>query len=138
MMMPLCGKRIFYIEDDVKNRAVVKTILEYARATVAFDSWGRIEVVHTRLESFLPVDLILLDLMFPRNVSGYAVFDAVRNDPLFAHIPVVAISASDPEIEVPKVRAKGFNGFIAKPINLHSFPNQIAALLQQEQFWYLG
>jgi CheY-like chemotaxis protein len=76
--------------------------------------------------------------MLPKNVSGYDVFDVLRNDSLFANIPIVAISASDPEIEVPKLRAKGFNGFIAKPINLHSFPDQIVAILQQQQFWYVG
>ena len=138
MTMPLLEKRIFYIEDDVKNRAVVKTILEYAGALVASESWGRIEVVLTRLEAFLPVDLILLDLMFPKNVSGYDVFDVLRSYPRFASTPVIAISASDPEIEVPIVRAKGFNGFIAKPINLGSFPNQVVAVLRQEQFWYIA
>jgi CheY-like chemotaxis protein len=66
-VMPLVGKRIFNIEDDVKNRSVVKTILEYAGALVASESWGRIEIVFARLEIFLPVDLILLDLMFPKN-----------------------------------------------------------------------
>jgi CheY-like chemotaxis protein len=137
-VMPLVGKRIFNIEDDVKNRSVVKTILEYAGALVASESWGRIEIVFARLEIFLPVDLILLDLMFPKNVSGYSVFDALHSNPLFAKIPVIAISASDPEIEVPKVRERGFNGFIAKPIDLHSFPNQIQAILNQEQFWYIA
>lgn len=136
--MPLLGKRVFYIEDDVKNRAVVKTILEYAGALVASESWGRIEIVLTRLEAFLPVDLILLDLMFPKNVSGYDVFDVLRDSPMFANTPVIAISASDPEIEVPKARAKGFNGFIAKPINLATFPMQVDAILRQEQFWYIA
>jgi two-component system sensor histidine kinase/response regulator len=137
-MLPLLNKRIFYIEDDTKNRAVVKTILEYGGAIVSSESWGRIEVVQNRLESFLPVDLILLDLMFPKNVSGYDVFDALRKESLFAHIPIVAISASDPTLEMPKLRAKGFNGFIAKPINIHSFPEQIEKILTQGYYWFLG
>ena len=138
MMLPLLDKRIFYIEDDTKNRAVVKTILEYSGAVVSSESWGRIEVVQNRLESFHPVDLILLDLMFPKNVSGYDVFDALRRESQFAHIPIVAISASDPAMEMPKLRAKGFNGFIAKPINIHSFPEQVGNILTQGHYWYLG
>ena len=138
MMLPLLDKRIFYIEDDTKNRAVVKTILEYSGAIVSSESWGRIGVVQNRLESFLPVDLILLDLMFPKNVSGYDVFDALRSEIQFAPIPVVAISASDPAIEMPKLRAKGFNGFIPKPINIHSFPEQSEKILTQGYFWFLG
>jgi CheY-like chemotaxis protein len=136
--MELLNKRIFYIEDDVKNRAVVKTILEVSGAILASESWGRIEMVRARLESFLPVDLILLDLMFPKNVSGYDIFDVIHGDPAFKNIPIVAVSASDPAIEIPKVRAKGFSGFIAKPIALQSFPTQIASILAREQLWYAG
>ena len=134
IMFPLTGKRIFYIEDDLMNRAVVKTILEYAGAVFASEFWGHMEVVQSRLRCFLPIDLILLDLMFPKNVSGYDIFDALHRQALFSQIPIVAVSASEPAVEVPKTRAKGFRGFIPKPINLYTFPEQIVTMLEQEQF----
>jgi two-component system cell cycle response regulator DivK len=77
-------------------------------------------------------------LMFPRNVSGYDIFEVIHNDPRFAHLPVVAVSASDPSIEVPRTRAKGFAGFISKPITLQQFPDQIAAVLNHESIWHIG
>jgi two-component system, cell cycle response regulator DivK len=137
MMMQLQDKRIFYVEDDIKNRVVVKMILEVVGAVVASESWGKLEVVTARLAEFQP-DLILLDLMFPRNVSGYDIFEVIHNDPPFAHLPVVAVSASDPSIEVPRTRAKGFAGFISKPITLQQFPDQIAAVLNHESIWHIG
>jgi CheY-like chemotaxis protein len=132
--MLLADKRIFYVEDDVKNRAIAHMILEREGAKVGFERWGREDTLK-RLREFAPVDLILLDLMFPRDVSGYDVFDMIRSQPEFAHIPIVAVSASDPSIEIPKTKAKGFAGFISKPVSLHTFPAQILAFLNGEEAW---
>jgi CheY-like chemotaxis protein len=132
--MSLNGKRIFYIEDNVANRAIIQTILELDGAQVAFERWGRSEVIG-QLRAFMPVDIILLDLMFPRGVTGYDVFDTIRACPEFAHIPIVAVSASDPSVEIPKARARGFAGFISKPISLADFPHQVASLITGDQIW---
>jgi CheY-like chemotaxis protein len=132
--MKLEGKRIFYVEDDVKNRSLVQIILEQAGATIGFERWGKDQTL-PRLRAFAPVDLILLDLMLPRGVTGYDVFDAIRAEPEFAHVPIVAISASDPSIEIPRTRARGFAGFISKPIDLQSFPTQISTLINGQQIW---
>jgi two-component system, cell cycle response regulator DivK len=133
-MMPLKGKRIFYVEDDLKNLTLTRAILENAGAYVASESWVRGQTV-IKIKSYLPLDLILLDLMFPKNVSGYDVFDAIREEPFLSHVPVVAVSASDPSLEIPKARARGFAGFIGKPIKLRLFPQQIAACINGEPIW---
>jgi CheY-like chemotaxis protein len=89
-----------------------------------------------RLVDFAPVDLILLDLMLPNNVSGYDIFDRIGAFSDFAKVPIVAVSAADPGVAVPKVRAKGFAGFIAKPIEFEIFPSQIARILNNQPVWY--
>ncbi len=132
--MLLAGKRIFYIEDDNKNRAIAQMILEREGAAMGFERWGRSELI-ARLAAFMPVDLILLDLMLPHGVTGYDVFDAIRSQPGFEHTPIVALSASDPAIEVPKTQARGFAGFISKPISLTTFPQQIVSLISGEHIW---
>jgi hypothetical protein len=48
---------------------------------------------------------------------------------------VVAVSASDPEIEIPKTQSKGFSGFIGKPISLLQFPIQVAECIKGEHLW---
>ena len=79
-----------------------------------------------------------LDLMLKDNVSGFDLYDEIRSLPKYADVPIVAVSAIDPSIAIPKTRAKGFSGFIAKPIDSHLFAKQIAALLEGEQIWYAG
>jgi CheY-like chemotaxis protein len=132
--MLLKNKRIFYIEDDLMNRAVVKTMLELNGAQFAFDSWGN-ERIFNKLRHFMPIDLILLDLMLPHNVSGYNVYDAVCAEPDLSHIPIVMVSAADPSIEMPRARRRGFAGYISKPIDVQIFANQIAAFFENGSIW---
>src|SRR5262245_44853367 len=122
-MNSLKGKRIFVVEDNLENRQIMQLALAPVGATVAFDVWGAQTVIH--LLAHWPVDIVLLDLMFPRNISGYDVYDKIRAEPRFGRLPIVAVSASDAAYAVPKCREKGFAGFIAKPIDVDLFPEQI-------------
>ncbi|HLY29245.1 MAG TPA: response regulator [Aggregatilineales bacterium] len=135
--MSLKGKRIFYIEDNVGNRSLVEVLMEQRGAQCAFERWGDKDVVR-RLMGFMPVDLILLDLMLPNNVSGYDVFDMLRTIPALNAIPIAVTSAADPSIEMPRSRAKGLAGYIAKPISVLFFPSQIADLIAGKHVWYGG
>jgi len=74
--------------------------------------------------------------MLRDNVSGYDIFDELKRTPELASIPIVAVSASDPTIEIPKAKAKGFTGFIGKPISPRLFPSQIASSINREPVWH--
>ncbi len=132
--MLLNGKRIFIIEDNLVNRSIVQLLLEKNGAKVAFERWGL--QVPQALEAFAPVDLILLDLMFPRGVTGYAVYDIIRDVPGFETLPIVAISAADATEATLLTKEKGFSGFISKPIDMMRFPKQIKSVLDGQAVWY--
>ncbi len=132
-MFNLKNKRIVIVEDNAYNLAVMNTVLQLEGAKTAFERWGSTTI--ERLRSFSPVDLILLDLMFPGGVTGFQVFDKIRAHSEFAAIPIVAVSAMDPAIAIPQVRAHGFAGFIAKPIDIDQFPLQLAKLANHESLW---
>jgi two-component system, cell cycle response regulator DivK len=133
-MNSLEGKRIFIVEDNLDNRRVMRLALEACGATVSFDVWGAQTVIH--LMANWPIDVVLLDLMFPRNVDGFDVYDKIRAESRFARLPVVAVSASDISYALPKCKAKGFAGFIPKPIDIDIFPDQILRVSQGEEVWY--
>lgn len=137
-MFPLKEKRIFYIEDNAANLALVQMILEQQGARVYFERWGNEIDIINRLKAFMPVDLILLDLMFTGNISGYDIFDQLRQVPNFDDIPIATVSAADPSIEMPKARAKGFAGYISKPVKLSLFPQQVVDLMNGQHVWYAG
>jgi len=130
--MPLTGKHIFIVEDNVGNRSIILTILQMAGAKTSFDRWGQQTV--SCLQKAGDVDMILMDLMLPNGLTGYDVFDQIKAVPELADIPIVIVSASDPNVEMKKARAKGFQGFIPKPIN-YNFPTTLATILAGQQIW---
>ena len=134
--MLLDGKNIFLLEDDPVNYSVILTILRQQGATTTLDHWGdrslrRLLLLH----SLEDIDLIILDLMLPGDTSGYDVYDAIKEKPQLSHIPVIVVSAADPDVEIPKVKAKGMQGFIGKPIDRRDFPAKLAQIIEGEQIW---
>jgi two-component system, cell cycle response regulator DivK len=134
--MLLRGKRIFIVEDNIQNRIVFQMALTRQGASVDFDRWGD-EAVH-RLNNTSHVHLIILDLMLPGGVSGFDICQQIRAIPDYATVPLVAVSATEPAIAIPKARQAGFNGFIGKPIDAALFPKQLVSILNGEQIWYAG
>ena len=133
-MVDLNNKRIFIIEDNPTNLAVYAVTLKRFGALIIQDYWS-VNTIEMMKRS-LPLDLVLLDLMLRGGVSGYDIFDKIKDAPELVDIAVLAVSASDPEVEVPKTKEKGFNGFISKPINVQAFPEQVAKCMNGGEVWY--
>jgi len=133
--MSLNGKKIFILEDNSMNRVVFRIALITQGANVEFDQWGRDTM--EKIKNYEP-DLIILDLMLPNGASGYDVFKQIRQRPEYDNVPIVAVSASEPSIALPKTKNLGFSGFIAKPIDETLFPEQMAKVLSGEHVWYAG
>lgn len=133
-MDELKGKRIFVVEDDITNMAVFAATLRQSGALVIQDHWnsGTIEM----LTRHLPIDVILMDLMLRNGTSGYDIYDKLQALPEFASIPVIIVSASDPEIEIPKARERGFAGYIGKPISPSRFATQIVQCMEGTPVWH--
>ena len=130
--MVLRGKRIFIVEDDAGNLAVMSVYLRQAGAWIGYERWGYGTCELIKL--FQPVDAILLDLMFPGNVTGYEIYDHIRKIPELVNVPIIAVSAADPDREAPRVKERGFKSYIGKPITA-SFSHQIAAILECQDGW---
>ena len=132
--MLLKDKHLYLVEDDPTNFAIIRTILRAQGANTMLDHWG-----DTSLQNLLNypfnIDLFILDLMLPGNVSGYDVYDALTKHEKFKDVPAVIVSAADPDSEIPKAKERGIHGFISKPINRHHFPNQILSLIKGEEIW---
>ena len=132
----LKDKRIFIVEDNIQNRVIFQMTLMRHGALVNFDRCGRDTLF--RLRNAVGVDLIVLDLMLVDGITGFELCDQIHADQQFNQIPIIAVSAMDAAIAVPKVRAHGFNAFIAKPIDPARFPRQIAAIMAGETIWEMA
>lgn len=128
-MTDTTGRRlILIVEDNHKNLKLMRDVLQFhgyrtAEATTAED--GIASALRDR------PDLVLMDVRLP-GMDGLAALRALRSDPITAGVAVVAVTASVMPDERDAFRAAGFDGFIAKPIDVRAFPGQIEAYLAGE------
>jgi two-component system cell cycle response regulator DivK len=132
----LKSKTIFIVEDNAQNRVVFQMSLIRFGAHVEFERWGASTVA--RLQNLPTVDLIIMDLMLADGVSGFDLFKEIRALPDYLKVPIVAVSAMDPAVAVARAREMGFSGFIAKPIDKNSFPQQVTDLISGIPVWSMG
>ena len=89
----------------------------------------------TRLEGILQtldtVDIVFLDLEMPK-LDGYEVL-AILKTHLAASVPVVACTVHTAEIN--NTRRKGFFSFVAKPLDLDRFSDQLHRILSGIPVW---
>jgi class 3 adenylate cyclase len=76
-----------------------------------------------------PPDLVLLDVMMP-GMNGYEVCRAIRADPAFEILPVVLVTALDPEQERAKGLNAGADDFLSKPIHQAELLARVRSLLR--------
>ncbi len=136
--MLLKDKVVFLVEDDPVSLAVIRGLLQKEGAQVPYDHVGA-RTIQQLLEmltvSNSRVDLVLLDLKLLHGISGYEVLKAIREQPGLSQLRVVAFTAADPEEEIPKAKAAGFDGYLTKPIERHRFIQDLGLILEGEPVW---
>jgi CheY-like chemotaxis protein len=112
---------ILVVEDNERNRKLVRTILEFRGYEVVECDDGEPSLALAKEKR--PV-LVLMDIELPK-VDGITALGRLRADPETAAIPVVAVTASVVASQKERVMAAGFNGYISKPIDVATFPDAI-------------
>jgi two-component system, chemotaxis family, chemotaxis protein CheY len=85
-------RRVLIVDDDQDIRETLSEALEHEGFQVLTARDGNEALIHLDAPGELP-DVILLDLMMPR-MNGFELREVLRRHPVFAGIPVVAITAS--------------------------------------------
>ncbi len=127
-----------YIEDDPLSREIVQllmgTVLGVERLTMYEDTHDLPRRLLTL--ATLP-DVILLDIHIAP-FDGFETLSLLRDDDRFRALKVIAITASVMNEEIERLKQHGFNGAIAKPLDMDIFPNLLARILDGEQVWYIA
>jgi DNA-binding response OmpR family regulator len=75
-------------------------------------------------------DLILVDVNM-QSLNGYQVVSQIRNFDRSYSIPVLMLSAGDPNVEGKKALEAGANGFLMKPLTLKGMENAVKGYINQ-------
>jgi len=115
---------ILIVEDNERNRKLVRTILEFRGFDVAECADG--EPAIALAKSRRPA-LILMDIELPK-LDGIAALQRLRADAETAAIPVIAVTASVTPSQRQRITTAGFDAYIAKPIDVETFGETIQRL----------
>ncbi len=115
-MHALAGARILVAEDNELNQELAAALLEDAGIHVTLAAHGRLalELLAASPEGF---DGVLMDCQMPV-LDGYAATRALRADPRWRALPVIAMTANAMSGDREKVLAAGMNDHIPKPLNV--------------------
>lgn len=118
--------RVLYIEDNEDNRKLVNRILRAAGIAVTLAPDGRSGLM--QVENELP-DLILVDINLPE-IDGYTIVRELRKKYDRKQLPILALTAHALKDDQEKCIAAGCNGYIPKPIDVDTLPEQILSYLE--------
>lgn len=127
---------VLVVEDNVSNFVLIARLLAFMgieKCEWKTTGWGVVEFANTMNR----VDLVLMDLRLPHE-DGYEALRQIRAHPQLKHTRVVVVTAQGSTAEMEKARAAGFDGFIAKPLDVDLFPEQISRILRGEDVWEPG
>lgn len=120
---------VLVVEDDPASQLLTQTVLEQAgyevfTARTADDALAR-------LDAKLPA-LILMDIDLPGR-DGLSLTRLLKTMSPTTAIPVVALTAHSSLQHRREAMAAGCLGFIAKPIDPHSFADRVAEFIGQAE-----
>ena len=128
---------LLLVEDNSSDANLLTELLTEQESAPAIccvaDGYEALDYVYQRgkHEHARRPDLILLDLGLPR-ISGYEVLKELKEQPQFAAIPVVILTASRNPLDRTRCAAFGADSFLSKPHNLKEYEELAHQLITME------
>ena len=121
------GRRVMVVEDEPENRLFIGLMLRTEGYDVveADDGPSAFELLSAQ-----EPDLILLDVMMP-GLNGWEVFEKLRENPRWARIPVVMLTALAQRADVERAVELGVDGYLTKPFEPADLIHKIEETLSQ-------
>ncbi|HTB92282.1 MAG TPA: response regulator [Candidatus Sulfotelmatobacter sp.] len=107
------GARVLLVEDNELNREVALGLLEDAHLSIDQAENGAVAVQQLSKKDY---DLILMDMQMPV-MDGITATKAIRSNPRFASLPILAMTANAMDRDREMCLAAGMNDHLAKPID---------------------
>jgi two-component system, cell cycle response regulator DivK len=116
---------ILIVDDNANNRKLARDVLEFS-GFETLEAQGGVEGVALAQEHH--PDLVLMDIRMP-DLSGTEALTLIKEDSRTSEIPVVALTSSTMRGDEERFLEEGFDGYLAKPISVREFPDQVRGFL---------
>jgi two-component system, cell cycle response regulator DivK len=123
----MANKLILIVEDNERNRRLVRDVLQFRGYQTIEAETGEDAV---RMARERQPALVLMDIQLP-GIDGITALGQLRSDPTTRSIPIIAVTASAMTHDRQKIMAAGFDGYQSKPINVKEFLEVVRAMLER-------
>jgi HAMP domain-containing protein/CheY-like chemotaxis protein/signal transduction histidine kinase len=110
----LVGKTALLVDDDARNIFALSSVLERRGMKVLTATTGNEAVA--LVESNPAIAIVLMDIMMPQ-MDGYQTIGAIRQNPSFGRLPIIALTAKAMKGDREKCLEAGASDYLAKPVN---------------------
>jgi HAMP domain-containing protein/CheY-like chemotaxis protein/signal transduction histidine kinase len=110
----LVGRTVLLVDDDARNIFALSSVLERRKMNVLTATTGR-EAIEL-IGSTPNVAIVLMDIMMPE-MDGYRTIQAIRENPAFRRLPIIALTAKAMKGDREKCLEAGASDYLAKPVN---------------------
>ena len=119
-------KTILLADDEANLRILVRTTLDDAEYCIieAADGTTALELARQQRP-----DLLVLDWMMP-GLNGIDVVQALRQDPVTAHIPIIMLTARGQETDKERGHSLGTSAYLVKPFSPLELLRKVQELLE--------
>jgi CheY-like chemotaxis protein len=107
---------VLLVDDDIRNLYAMTSALESRGLRVLHAENGRagLEMLSTTPD----ISIVLMDIMMP-GMDGYETMRAIRSDPKFNSVPIIAVTAKALKEDRQKCLQAGASDYLPKPVDTH-------------------
>jgi signal transduction histidine kinase/CheY-like chemotaxis protein len=121
------GARILLVDDDMRNLLALTPVLEGWGLDVIAAGDGE-EALETLAEES-DIVVALIDVMMP-GLDGLELAGAIREQPRFATLPCIGLSAKAGDDDRERWLALGVGDYLVKPVDLHELHSVLSKVLR--------
>jgi len=124
----LAGRRVLLVDDDMRNLFALSKVMRGwgLQVNMAQDGYKALKVL---ADDEAP-ELVLMDIMMP-GMDGYETIRAIRTQPHFAGLPIIALTAKAMLGDREKCLEMGASDYLSKPIDIDKLASMMRVWLQR-------